>query len=438
MRIEKHLSKGIWAIGAQLLQLAYGVAAIFLVLRTLPADEFGSYVLAQGMVQFITLISVAMVYRYMIRELSKDDWEPLLPYNSFLLSMLMNLVIIAPIFYFRSSIADALNAEIFGQLLQSAVPLFLLSMFFKTYTQKIIISMRQPFKLFVANGTYFLILIIGLVYLNLKGNFRASSQLIYLSTVSAFASALIGFILSAQVLKKLRLSFSLNIHKNIFKFGKYSVGAATANLVTNTADSYLISYLSGPIQVAYYNSAKFIYKFYQSIPQVLDVTLYPYSSKLALENRISDLKALYEKILCYLYLILLPLNIIAFYFSEPLLSLLYKGRYEGSYVILQILIIASTFIPVTSMSSFLAFAENKPKTVLYGRLITLVIAIAAGLYLVPEHGAHGMAGALLFGFLGQAVYMTVIIKRNLNLTFLGVLFRVKDAFKFVKRGMQSN
>ena len=167
------------------------MAAIFLVVRTLPADEFGSYVLAQGMVQFITLISVAMVYRYMIREMSKDDWEPLLPYNSFLLSMLMNLILIAPIFYFRGSIATAINAEVFGQLLQSAVPLFLLSMFLKTYTQKIIISMRQPVKLFVANGTYFFILMIGLVYLNLKGDLRASSQLIYLSTVSAFASALV-------------------------------------------------------------------------------------------------------------------------------------------------------------------------------------------------------------------------------------------------------
>ena len=413
------------------------MAAIFLVVRTLPADEFGSYVLAQGMVQFITLISVAMVYRYMIREMSKDDWEPLLPYNSFLLSMLMNLILIAPIFYFRGSIATAINAEVFGQLLQSAVPLFLLSMFLKTYTQKIIISMRQPVKLFVANGTYFFILMIGLVYLNLKGDLRASSQLIYLSTVSAFASALVGFILSAQVLKKISLSFSYSVHKNILKFGKFSAGAATANSITNTADSYLISYLSGPIQVAYYNSAKFIYKFYQSIPQVLDVTLYPYGSKLALENRKSDLKALYEKIICYLYLILLPLNLIAFYFSEPLLSLIYKGRYEGSYVILQLLIIASTFMPITSMSVFLAFAENKPKSVLYGRLLTLVIVIAAGLYLVPEHGAQGMAGALLIAFLGQAIYMTVIIRKNLNLTFLGVLFRVKDAFNFVKRGIRT-
>ena len=436
-RVDKFIDKGLWAVGSQLLYLVYGVIAIFLVVRVLPQDEFGSYVLAQGMVQFITLISVALVYNYMVREMSKDDWEPSLPYNSFLLSLLMNLILIAPIFYFRGSIAAAFNAEIFGQLLQSAVPLFLLSMFLKAYAQKIIISMRQPVKLFVANGTYFLIMTIGLIYLNLEGNFRESSQLIYLSTLSAFASALIGFILSAQVLKKIRLSFSLNILKNIIKFGKYSVGAATANLVTNTADSFLISYLSGPIQVAYYNSAKFIYKFYQSIPQVLDVTLYPYSSKLVLENRRSDLKVLYEKILCYLYLILLPLNLIAFYFSEPLLSLLYRGRYEGSYVILQILIIISTFIPVTSMSSLLAFAENKPKNVLYGRLITLVIAIAAGLYLVPEHGAHGMAGALLFGFFGQAIYMTVIIRKNLNLTFLGVLFRVKDAFSCVKRGIRT-
>jgi len=420
------------------LQLAYFAAAIFLVVRVLPADEFGAYVLAQGLVQFITLISVALAYRYMIREMSKDDWEPLLPYNSFLISLLLNMIIMISIYYFGTQIAALLNAKIFEDLLHSAVPLYLSGMFVKTFTQKIIVSMRQPAKLFLANGTYFLLLIIGLIYLNLNDGLKSSSQLLYLSAGSAYASALIGFVLTLPILKKIRFSFSFNIHKKILNFGKYSVSAATANLLTNTADSYLISYLAGPIQVAYYNSAKFIYKFYHSIPQVLDVTLFPYSSKLALENRRSDLKALYEKILCYIYLILLPLNIIAYYFSEPLLSLLYKGKYEGSYLILQLFIIASSFIPVTSMGTILAFAENKPKTVLYGRLITLFLVIISGFYFVLEYGAQGMAIALLVGFFGQAVYMTIIIKKSINITFLGVLYRSKDAFKFAKRVIQSN
>ena len=420
-----------------MLQLAYFAVAIFLVVAVLPADEFGAYVLAQGMVQFITLISVAMVYRYMIREMSKDDWEPLLPYNSFLISLALNLIIIIPIYYFGTQIAALLNAKIFENLLHSAVPLFLLSMFLKTFTQKIIISMLQPAKLFLANGTYFLALILGLVYLHFNGGLQSSSQLIYLSALSAFASALIGFILIFPVLKKMRLRFSYNSHKKILNFGKYSASAATANLITNTADSYLISYLAGPIQVAYYNSAKFIYKFYQSIPQVLDVTLYPYSSKLSQENRRSDLKVLYEKILCYIYLILLPVNIVAFYFSEPLLSLLYKGKYEGSYVILQLFIITSSFIPVISMSTILSFAENKPRAVLYGRLITLLLVIIPGIYFVREYGAQGMAVALLVGFLGQAVYMTLIIRKSINITFLGVLSRTKDAFEFVKRSIQA-
>ena len=418
--------------------MAYFAAAIFFVVRVLPADEFGAYVLAQGMVQFITLISVALVYRYMIREMSKDDWEPLLPYNSFLISLTLNLIIIIPIYLSGTPIAAFLNSEIFEELLKSAVPLFLLSMFLKTFTQKIIISMLQPVKLFLANGTYFLTLIFGLVYLGFNGGLKSSSQLIYLSAFSAFASALIGFILIFPVLKKVRLKISYDSHKKILNFGKYSVGAATTNLITNTADSYLISYLAGPIQVAYYNSAKFIYKFYQSIPQVLDVTLYPYSSKLAQENRRADLKALYEKILCYLYLILLPLNIVAFYFSEPLLSLLYKGKYEGSYLILQLFIIISSFIPVISMGAILAFAENKPKSVLYGRLITLFLVIISGFYFVRGYGAQGMAAALLVGFLGQAVYMTFIIKRSIDITFLGVLFRTKDALEFVKRAVRAN
>ena len=131
------------------------------------------------------------------------------------------------------------------------------------------------------------------------------------------------------------------------------------------------------------------------------------------------------------------MNIVAFYFSEPLLSLLYKGKYEGSYVILQLFIITSSFIPVISMSTILSFAENKPRAVLYGRLITLLLVIIPGIYFVREYGAQGMAVALLVGFLGQAVYMTLIIRKSINITFLGVLSRTKDAFEFVKRAVQA-
>ena len=67
----------------------------------------------------------------------------------------------------------------------------------------------------------------------------------------------------------------------------------------------------------------------------------------------------------------------------------------------------------------------------------MLLVIIPGIYFVREYGAQGMAVALLVGFLGQAVYMTLIIRKSINITFLGVLSRTKDAFEFVKRAVQA-
>lgn len=416
-----------------MLQILYGVAALFLIVKVLPSEEFGSYVLAQGLVQFITLVSGGMVHRFLIRELSKDNWEELIPFNSLLLSLFLSMVIIVPILLFNSSISALFNSPIFGEMLSLSIPLLLIAMQIKSFTQRIIISKREPIKLFAANGSYFITLTFGLLYLNIIGDLNSAIQVIYLSAFSAIISALVGWVLSIDIIRKMEIRYSFDQMKRIMEYGKYTVGGATANMMVNTADSYLISYLLGPVQVAYYNSAKFIYKFYQTIPQILDTTFYPYASKLAHEERNRDIRDLYEKLLCFIYLVLIPVNIIAIIFAERIMALLYSGRYEGAHVILQILIIAASFQPLSATSALVAFSFNKPSGVLYGNLITLLTVVGSGFYLVFQFGVEGMAMALAIGFIVQSFFMTMLIKRNIEVSFRGVLSRIGDMVNFIKR-----
>ena len=433
IRIEQHLSKGSWATAAQLFQLVYGVAAVFLIIRVISPNEFGSYVLAQGIIQIISMVGGATVYRQMVRELSKESWDRSLPANSFLLSLLLQSLLLAPFYLFRVQIAALLNAPLLSDLLTLIVPLYLSAMFLKTFPQKIIISKRTPNLLFLANGTYFLFLIAGLVYLNIIGELRTAKQVLMLSTISAFASAVVGWLLSLDLLRRVKIEISAQHFRKILSFGKYSLGAATANTIASRVDSYVISYLLGPLQVAYYNSAKFIYKFYQTISQVLDVTLFPYGSKLASENRLEDLKVLYEKIVCFIYIVLIPVNVAALFLAKPLMTFIYEGRYEGSYVVLQILIVTATFLPISSIGAFLAFALDKPKLVLYARVINLSTVLLFGFILIDRVGIAGMAVALSLGVVVQSVYLTAVIRKHLPVSLIGVLSRTKDVYHFLRK-----
>ena len=431
-RVDKYIDKGLWAAGSQLLYLVYGVIAIFLVVRVLPQEEFGLYILSQGIVQFVVMISGSMVYNYMVRELSVVDWDPVLPFNSFVLSLSFHIVIFAPFIYLSDQISTALNTPLLAPLLLNAIPIQLGGLFLINFFRKLIISSRNPKKLFALNGVYFGLLSSGLLYLNITGELTTAKQVIYLTAASGFGSAVVGWLFSQNLLKRSRVILSFVHQKRILNFGKYVVGASSANTIASSVDSYIIAYILGPLQVAFYNSAKVLFRFYQTISQMMDITVFPYGSKLAKEGRISELTALYEKILCFIYVVLLPVNVVAIIFMKPLFEFIYGDRYEGAYIIMQLLIVSATLGPAVSLSAYLIFALGKPKTVFAARIFQLIVTVVAGIFLIQKMGTQGMAWAYISGMFVQVYFLTLKMKSILPVTLKGVLMRVKDIVPFIK------
>jgi len=432
-RVDKFINKGLWAAASQIIQLVYGIAAIFLIVKALPSEEFGTYILSQGIVRIIVMVGSALVFRHMVRELSVNDWDPKIPVNAFALSFLFNLIAIIPFIYFSDQLSDLLNTPLLATLIPLAIPIQLAGQFFKNFVHRLIISSRNPKRLFILNSVYFVILAVGLVYLNSQRDGIDAEQIIYLTAIAGFVSAIVGWLLSWDILKRSNLVLSFNQQKKIINFGKYVVGSASANTMANNIDSYIIAYILGPLQVAMYSSAKVIFRFYQVISQMMDITVFPYGSKLVQEGRIEELKALYEKLLCFIYLVLFPVNIIAILLSKSVFELLYGGRYEGAYLIMQLLIVGATISPAVSLNAFVFLSLEKPKTVFFGRMINIILVAVVGFILTSMMGPEGMALAFIVGMLIQAVFLTVAIKKTLPVTLRGVAGRVKDVYPFIKR-----
>ena len=188
----------------------------------------------------------------------------------------------------------------------------------------------------------------------------------------------------------------------------------------------------GPIQVASYNSAKVIFRFYQIISQMMDITVFPYGSKLVQEGRIEELKALYEKLLCFIYLILLPVNIIGILIAKPMFNLIYGGRYEGAYLIMQLLIVVATISPAVSLNAFVLLSFNKPGIVFKGKIIYVILVAGLGIILTSMMGPEGMALGFIIGMLIQSIFLTVILKNTIPVTLKSVAGRIKDVYPFIK------
>ena len=67
MEFSKHIGKGIWAFADKALPAIYGLGFIFLVVRVLPAKEFGAFVL----IQTIFTLTMALGYAFAFQPLTK-------------------------------------------------------------------------------------------------------------------------------------------------------------------------------------------------------------------------------------------------------------------------------------------------------------------------------------------------------------------------------
>ena len=66
MRLTRFLDKGLWAAAIQVLIALYGLAFMVLVVRRLPAAEFGDYVLIQTIFLVIVFDALfAIMYSYL-------------------------------------------------------------------------------------------------------------------------------------------------------------------------------------------------------------------------------------------------------------------------------------------------------------------------------------------------------------------------------------
>ena len=64
MEFGKHIGKGLWGIADKALPVVYGISYIVLVIRVLPEEEFGNFVLIQEV--FLIITGFAMAFSFAV------------------------------------------------------------------------------------------------------------------------------------------------------------------------------------------------------------------------------------------------------------------------------------------------------------------------------------------------------------------------------------
>ena len=139
--------------------------------------------------------------------------------------------------------------------------------------------------------------------------FSTAHDLIVINLVSLSGSSILGWYLTRRYLKMTALP-DRGAVRRMWDYGKYSLGSILSYLGYTKADTFIVSAVGGPVQVAVYNSAKVFVRVYEMVSQVLQMFLLPATSRLSSRGEWRSLKSLMEKSILFSTIAMIPVFLV--------------------------------------------------------------------------------------------------------------------------------
>ncbi|HTY59825.1 MAG TPA: hypothetical protein VMF59_13460, partial [Bacteroidota bacterium] len=73
MEFGKYLAKGVWGLADKALPVVYGIGYVWLVIRVLPEEEFGNFVLVQEVFLVISGLATAFALQPLLKFSSEEN-----------------------------------------------------------------------------------------------------------------------------------------------------------------------------------------------------------------------------------------------------------------------------------------------------------------------------------------------------------------------------
>ncbi|MGB2958032.1 MAG: oligosaccharide flippase family protein [Bacteroidota bacterium] len=414
------------------LPVVYGVAYVLLVIRALPQEEFGNFVL----IQEIFLISTGLAMGFALQPLlkyaaeSREDTAGIVT-----ASLLFNLAFTAlcslVIVLFRAPLSAILNSPTLEPLL-----LYLPAMFAASFIRnKALILLQTRFRIrevFWVDAAHFLGAPLLIWVSSRMHMFNSARDLIIINIISLSASSLVG-LLHARSMMRLTLKPPRADILRIWDYGKFSLGGIFSYLVYTKVDSFILSAVTGPVQVAVYNSVKIFTRIYDMVNQVIQMFVLPAVSRLSSEKRHESLKALVEKAIAFSTIAMVPVFLFLLMLAEPMIDILYAGKYNEAVPLLRILSILTLVVPLIAVASNTLMGLGQARVSFVLAVQILVTSVVIYLVLIPLLGALGAAIGYVLSAAVLAWITTAKMDRFVHITPAEVFRRKDDIGRFLRK-----
>ncbi|RPH54797.1 MAG: lipopolysaccharide biosynthesis protein, partial [Acidobacteria bacterium] len=409
MELGRHLGKGIWGLADKALPVFYGLGYVLLVIRVLPEEEFGNWVLLQEVFLLVSGLATAFALNPLLKyaaEAGEDHRDTvtaaLLLNGGFL--VVSSVVLIAV----RRPLGMVFNSAHLADLLV-LLPAMLAASFIRNLALVLLQSRFLIREQFFTDAVHFL----GAPFLTWVWSrlhaFDTATDLVAINIISLTCSSLAGLVFTRGLIR-LTPRPAMDAVRKVWTYGVYSLGGILSSLFSGRADSFVLAAFTGPVHVAVYNSVKIFIRAYEMVTQVVQMFMLPGASRFSSRGETASLKIVVEKSLLFGTVAMVPVFLGFFFLADPLVRLVYQGRYLEGIPQLQLFAFLSFFIPATAVATSTLLGLGEART---GFVLGLQsLAVAAVLY-VAAIPPLGVTGATL-GYVLSSVVLCVLAMRQLR------------------------
>lgn len=430
MEFGKHLNKGIWGAADKALPVVYGFGYVVLVIRVLPKEEFGNFVLIQELFLIISGLAMAFALQPLLKFGAEErpDRAEIISAALFL-NILFVIVFSVLSVVVRRPLGELLNSAAFGDLMLY-MPALLVASLVRNFSLTLLQTRFMMQQVFWTDAAHFLGAVALIALYNIYGTFDSALDLIIINLMSLSLSSLIGLLFVRSWIR-----ISLRPHREslvlLWNYGKYSLGSLSSFFVYTKVDSFFLSAFSGPVQVAVYNSVKVFLRIFDTMAQVIQMFILPATSRISARGEWSTLKIVAEKSIWFATLGLLPVFFLFLFFPSTLLTLIGE-QYADAILFVQIFSVLALITPLHAVAANILMGLGHAKPLFYLSMQLLVVSVFSYMILIPLLGALGAT----IGYVAASLFLTWIMARALQgyvpLTLKEVVGRTHDVKQFIR------
>jgi len=426
MEFGKHIGKGLWAFADKALPVVYGLGFVVLVIRTLAPEEYGLYVLVQTIFLILFTFAYSIALQPMLKFVAEGKHaERYITAGSLLYTLFFGVASLT-LWLLQRPLAALLNAERLVEVI-FYVPLLAAASLVRNIVVIVLQAHFQIRRIFLIDAMHFLGSLILLAAVTAIGKLTTAEQVLQINVFTFFLSSLLALMLGRTLVRVSTADIG-RVTAAIWNFGKYTFASNAGYTLATQADTFVLSWYSGPIAVATYNAAKVFYRGFDIVTQVIHTFVIPASAKFTAESNRGELQAMFEKAVLFTTIVVVPCSIAIIILAPTVMHLFYGTKYDEAIGVLQILAVALLAVPWLATIAGIMVGIGTVRTLFYAILIYLAITVLFLVLLIPPWNIHGAAWALVISQAAAVVVLGVVLNRSkmVKVDLQGVFSRWRD------------